>query len=50
MKLEAGDELFAYYAYTKNEFPDDFPWYWELKDKFEEEQRKKQIEENSVEN
>ena len=33
--LKVGQELFTYYGYKKKSFPDDFPWYWEMKSKLE---------------
>ena len=38
--LTTGQELFTYYGYEKLPFPEDFPWYWETKDKVE---RKKKV-------
>ena len=40
--LKAGDELFTYYGYGKNEFPYDFPWYWEMKAQIEHEEHLKE--------
>ena len=37
--LKAGEELYGYYGYKRQEFPADFPWYWELKMKVDKEQR-----------
>ena len=37
--LKAGEELFAHYGYRNAVFPNDFPWYFELKTKVEKEQR-----------
>ena len=39
--IKAGEELFGFYGYNKNKavFPNDFPWYFELKTKVEKEQR-----------
>lgn len=42
-KLEPGDELFAYYGYKSDSpFPEDFPWYFELKAKSDKEEREKE--------
>ena len=35
--IKSGEELFTYYGYSKRNMPYDFPWYWELKRKVEEE-------------
>ena len=37
--VNAGEELFTFYGYKKNEIPNDFPWYWELKRAIEKEER-----------
>ena len=53
LNLKAGDELLADYGYgnkdgIQQEFPDDFPWYWELKRKLEKEENvKKKIKKKS---
>ena len=39
--LKAGEELYGYYGYKTRDFPNDFPWYWELKMKVNKEQRLK---------
>ena len=39
--IKAGEELFGYYGYKSQTFPEDFPWYYELKRKVEQEQRLK---------
>ena len=39
--IKAGEELFGYYGYEINKFPDDIPWYHEQKIMFEKEQRLK---------
>ena len=36
--IKAGEELFTYYGYKPRKMPEDFPWYWELKRKVEEEE------------
>ena len=36
--IKAGEELFTYYGYKPRKMPEDFPWYWELKRKEEEEE------------
>ena len=38
-EIEAGTELFGYYGYAPFEFPEDFPWYFELKMQVERELR-----------
>ncbi len=39
--IKAGQEIYANYGYEKpGEFPGDFPWYWEAKRRFEEEEQK----------
>ena len=43
LNLKLGDELLAYYGYDnkdriQQEFPDDFPWYWEKKRQIEKEE------------
>ena len=35
--VKAGEELFTYYGYGRNAMPEDFPWYWDLKKRTEEE-------------
>ena len=40
-KLKAGEELFTYYGYKQNTFPEDFPWYWETKGQILREERLK---------
>ena len=30
--LKSGMEVFAYYGYTREDFPADHPWYWIAKD------------------
>ena len=37
--LKAGEELFTFYGYGKNDFPADFPWYFEAKLALEREER-----------
>lgn len=39
--LKAGTELFTHYLYPnkRNEFPSDFPWYYELQEKLESEEK-----------
>ena len=37
--IKAGEELFTYYGYGINEFPSDFPWYFETKLAIEREER-----------
>jgi hypothetical protein len=37
--IKAGKELFTNYGYGKNDFPDDFPWYWEKMRAQEKEER-----------
>ena len=39
--LKAGTELFTHYSYPKKriEFPADFPWYYELQEKLEAEEK-----------
>ena len=37
--VQAGEELFAHYAYQKMDFPFDHPWYWEAKIKTDKENR-----------
>ena len=40
--IKAGEEIYAYYGYKPGrEFPNDFPWYFELKAKIEKEGRLK---------
>ena len=39
--INVGEELFGYYGYQINKFPDDIPWYHEQKNMFEKEQRLK---------
>ena len=46
--LKAGEELFGYYGYTTSKFPDDFPWYYDLKAKVEKEKRLKQAKEKMM--
>ena len=29
--VNAGNELFAFYTYIPRDFPEDYPWYWDLK-------------------
>ena len=38
--LRAGTEIFTHYGYTeeKSNFPGDYPWYWEVKKIFDEEE------------
>ena len=37
--IKAGEELLAYYGYRLGrKMPSDYPWYWELKRKIEEEE------------
>ena len=33
--LKVGQELFTYYGLPKRSFPEDFPWYWEMKSNLE---------------
>ena len=54
LNLKAGDELLADYGYgnkdgIQQEFPDDFPWYWELKRQLENEEnvKKKKLKKKS---
>ena len=55
--IKAGEELFTYYGYGRQkggqDFPEDFPWYWEAKQSIEKEERllqkkkgKKKVEKN----
>merc|ERR1712080_501471 len=37
--VKAGEELFTHYGYEPDDFPNDFPWYWELKRNIEKEER-----------
>ena len=37
--IKAGEELFGYYGYKFAAFPDDFPWYHDLKAKVDKEKR-----------
>ena len=37
-------ELHTNYGYGKNDFPNDFPWYWETKLALEREERLNKIE------
>ena len=39
--IKTGEELFGYYGYNQNQamFPNDFPWYFELKAKIEKAKR-----------
>ena len=30
--VKAGSELFTFYGYKKGDFPNDFPWYFELQE------------------
>ena len=32
-------ELFMHYGYKQAEFPSDFPWYWETKNRLERQER-----------
>ena len=47
--IRAGEEIFTYYVYEERAPPNDFPWYFESKRKFEEqeaaEERKRKDEE-----
>ena len=45
LELKAGDEIFINYGYKKKvaNFPADFPWYFNLEAKVEEERRIKKI-------
>ena len=37
--VKAGEEIFTYYGYPRKlPMPLDFPWYWELKKKIEDEE------------
>ena len=43
--IKAGEELFSYYGYRgQSDFPQDFPWYFEEKMKFDREMRLKEKE------
>lgn len=33
--IKTGQEIFTNYGYLKNEPPDDVPWYFEMKERFE---------------
>ena len=35
----AGEEIFTFYGYGKNDFPEDFEWYWEAKQSIERKER-----------
>ena len=35
--VKSGEELFTYYGYPRLNMPYDYPWYWELKRKVQEE-------------
>ena len=37
--MKAGEELFTFYGYGQNDFPADFPWYFEAKLALEREER-----------
>ena len=37
--VKAGEELFTYYGYRPASMPSDFPWYWELKKRVEQEEK-----------
>ena len=37
--IKAGEELFTYYGYGPNVFPEDFEWYWEAKKLLKREER-----------
>ena len=40
--IKAGEELFTYYGYREHRrMPSDYPWYWELKRKVDEEEEKR---------
>ena len=39
VEIKAGMELFMNYGYKWNDFPEDFPWYWETKLALEREER-----------
>ena len=48
--MKAGEELFTFYGYGKNDFPADFPWYFEAKLALEREERiAKEAEEKEAE-
>ena len=37
--VKAGEEIFTYYGYPRKlPMPEDFPWYWELKKKIDDEE------------
>lgn len=49
--IKAGMELHTNYGYGRNDFPNDFPWYWETKLVLEREERKEREEHlNKIEN
>ena len=42
--IKAGEELFTYYRLYKTDIiPYDYPWYWKLKEKTEEEQAENKV-------
>ena len=45
--LKAGEELFTYYGYGKNDFPSDFLWYHEAKLAIDREERMEKEKEKS---
>ena len=47
--IKTGEEIFTYYGYKKIPPPDDFPWYFELKNRIEEEEaeERKKMDERS---